>query len=37
LRATNFEAKISDFGLSTILEGPSQQLSICGTPLYSSP
>jgi serine/threonine protein kinase len=37
LRATNFEAKISDFGLSTILEGPTQQLSICGTPLYSSP
>lgn len=33
----NFEAKISDFGLSTILESTTQQLSICGTPLYSSP
>lgn len=37
LRNTRFEAKISDFGLSTILESANQQLSICGTPLYSSP
>jgi serine/threonine-protein kinase ULK2 len=37
LRSANFEAKISDFGLSTILESTTQQLSICGTPLYSSP
>jgi len=33
----NFQAKISDFGLSTILEGTNTQLSICGTPLYSAP
>lgn len=32
-----FYAKISDFGLSTILEGANTQLTICGTPLYSSP
>lgn len=32
-----FQAKISDFGLSTLLEGTNSQLSICGTPLYSSP
>lgn len=32
-----FSAKISDFGLSTILESSTSQLSICGTPLYSSP
>ena len=32
-----FEAKIADFGLSTILDESTQQLSICGTPLYSSP
>lgn len=37
LRTTKFEAKISDFGLSTILDSATQQLSICGTPLYSSP
>lgn len=29
--------KISDFGLSTILDGTNTNLSICGTPLYSSP
>lgn len=28
---------ISDFGLSTILDNSQSQLSICGTPLYSSP
>jgi serine/threonine-protein kinase ULK/ATG1 len=28
---------ISDFGLSTILDSAQSQLSICGTPLYSSP
>ena len=37
LKNTKFEAKISDFGLSTILDSATQQLSICGTPLYSSP
>lgn len=37
LTRVKFFAKISDFGLSTILEGSSSQLSICGTPLYSSP
>ena len=33
----NFQAKISDYGLSTILDGTNTNLSICGTPLYSSP
>lgn len=33
----NFQVKISDFGLSTILDGTNTNLSICGTPLYSSP
>ena len=37
LTKIRFEAKISDFGLSTILESSTSQLSICGTPLYSSP
>lgn len=37
LTMVNFQAKISDFGLSTILEGTNTQLSICGTPLYSAP
>jgi serine/threonine protein kinase len=37
LTKVRFFAKISDFGLSTILENTSSQLSICGTPLYSSP
>ena len=37
LTTTNFQVKISDFGLSTILDGTNTQLSICGTPLYSSP
>jgi len=37
LTSINFEAKISDFGLSTILENAENNLSICGTPLYSSP
>lgn len=37
LTEIKFEAKISDFGLSTILDGSTAQLSICGTPLYSSP
>lgn len=32
-----FFAKISDFGLSTILDSTTSQLSICGTPLYSAP
>ena len=31
------DLKISDFGLSTILDGTNTNLSICGTPLYSSP
>ena len=33
----NFQAKIADSGLSTILDEYTKQLSICGTPLYSSP
>ena len=37
LAKVKFFAKISDFGLSTILDGESSQLSICGTPLYSAP
>ena len=37
LTKINFQARISDFGLSTILEGTNSQLSICGTPLYSAP
>ena len=37
LTKIKFDAKISDFGLSTILESSTSQLSICGTPLYSAP
>ena len=37
LTRVKFQVKISDFGLSTILDGTNTQLSICGTPLYSSP
>ena len=40
LTKINFEVKISDFGLSTILDANNPNntnLSICGTPLYSSP
>ena len=37
LTKINFQAMISDFGLSTILDNAQSQLSICGTPLYSSP
>jgi serine/threonine protein kinase len=38
LASGDFKAYISDFGLSTIVyEGNNSQLSICGTPLYSSP
>ena len=37
LTKINFQAMISDFGLSTILDNSQSQLSICGTPLYSSP
>ena len=37
LTKIEFQAKISDFGLSTILDGTNTNLSICGTPLYSSP
>ena len=33
----DFEIKISDFGLSTILDGTQSQQSIVGTPLYQSP
>ena len=33
----NFYAKISDYGLSTIMDGSNTNMSICGTPLYSSP
>jgi len=32
-----FQVKISDFGLSTILDGNQSQQSIVGTPLYQSP
>jgi serine/threonine protein kinase len=38
LASGDFKAYISDCGLSTIVyEGNNSQLSICGTPLYSSP
>jgi len=37
LTKVHFEVKISDYGLSTILDGTNTNLSICGTPLYSSP
>ena len=37
LTKIRFYAKISEFGLSTILESSTSQLSICGTPLYSAP
>ena len=37
LTRVQFQVKISDFGLSTILDGTNTNLSICGTPLYSSP
>lgn len=37
LTRIDFQVKISDFGLSTILDGTNTNLSICGTPLYSSP
>ena len=37
LTRVDFQVKISDFGLSTILDGSNTNLSICGTPLYSSP
>ena len=37
LTRIEFQVKISDFGLSTILDGTNTNLSICGTPLYSSP
>lgn len=34
----NFKCQIADFGLSTQIEGGSEHiLTICGTPLYSSP
>ncbi len=38
LDATEFVCQIADFGLSTQIEGGSEHiLTICGTPLYSSP
>lgn len=37
LSKIKFQAMISDFGLSTILDNAQSQLSICGTPLYSAP
>lgn len=37
LQTIDFEIKISDFGLSTVLDGTQSQLSIVGTPLYQSP
>ena len=33
----DFQIKISDFGLSTVLDGTQSQQSIVGTPLYQSP
>ena len=37
LTQVRFQAKISDYGLSTILDDTNPNLSIVGTPLYSSP
>ena len=37
LTTVQFQAKISDFGLSTVLDGTESQQSIVGTPLYQSP
>lgn len=38
LASGNFKAVVSDFGMSTIVvEGSKHILTICGTPLYSSP
>ena len=37
LTQVEFQVKISDFGLSTILDGAQSQQSIVGTPLYQSP
>lgn len=38
LESGNFKAVVSDFGMSTIVkENSNHALTICGTPLYSSP
>ena len=37
LMKVRFSVKISDFGLSTVLDETTKSLTICGTPLYSSP
>ena len=37
LTAVNFKAKISDFGLSKVLDDTQSQQTIVGTPLYQSP
>ena len=37
LKETNFQVKIADFGLSTVLDPQSSVLSIVGTPLYQAP
>lgn len=37
LTSVEFQVKISDFGLSTILDDCVSELSIVGTPLYQSP
>ena len=37
LTKERFQVKISDFGLSTILDGTESKMSIVGTPLYQSP
>ena len=37
LASIDFEVKISDFGLSTVFDANQSQLTIVGTPLYSSP
>ena len=37
LLETNFEVKIADFGLSTVLDTKASVLSLVGTPLYQTP
>ena len=37
LLETNFQVKIADFGLSTVLDESKSVLSLVGTPLYQTP
>ena len=37
LMHTDFQIKIADFGLSTILDDTTSEQTIVGTPLYQSP